>query len=109
MFIKTECIDILYETSATGGNAGSITGGDVYSLPINPSSRSSPKSTGDLVLSPIDTSVKNSTGSYGTPVNSRKRRKRRKQISLSNGKKTTVLNYDDYLRTGLNNVTHLKK
>ena len=76
MYLKVKCIDIISETSATGGNDGAIMGGDVYSMGIDMSSRSGPTSTGDLVESPVDTGIPNQNRKYGIPVKKKKKLKK---------------------------------
>lgn len=96
--------------SATGGNDGALTGGDVYSIGVNMGTKPTPRSTGDLVLSPVSTEPNNSSGAYGIPTKSLKNRKRKSvTIKQKDGKKLRVLNYDGYIKSKINNVTHLKK
>lgn len=91
-------------TSATGGNAGAITGGEVYSMPVGNSSDVTPNSI-----------KKNTGGSIGmdkdvlTKVKlkkiKKKKFKKRKKKKLEDNQK--IMNWDLYLNTlifGKNNI-----
>jgi hypothetical protein len=104
---------LVTEVSATGGNDGALTGGDVYSIGVDIGSKPTPRATGDLVLSPISTEPNNSTGAYGVPVNAlhKHKHKHRKNATITkkDGKKLRVLDYDGYIKSKINKVTYLKK
>lgn len=87
MYISVKFIKLVEDTSATGGNGGSITGGEVYGMGTDiTQSRQGPSSTGDLIESPVSTSSKKDTGIYGIPVRKKKKRKikRFKRIEENN-------------------------
>jgi len=113
MNIQAKVIEIIYEdVSATGGNGGAITGGDVYSMGINPGTKPTPQSTGDLVLSPVSTSPNQERGVYGIPVRKKfkhNRRGRARQIKSEDGKVTKILDWEGYQKAKMNKITYLKK
>lgn len=96
--------------SATGGNDGALTGGDVYSIGVNMGTKPTPRSTGDLVLSPISTEPNMSDSEQGVPSKLMKKKKKATIIkSEKDGKNMRVLDYQGYVKTKMNVVTHLKK
>ena len=112
MNIQVKVIEILTEeVSSTGGNDGASTGGEVYGIGVDIGTKPTPRSSGDLVLSPISTSPENDTGAYGIPTKAFKHRKKHKPVHMTqkDGKKIRVLNYDGYVKSKMNVVNHLKK
>ncbi len=94
---------MINETSATGGNSGSVEN-NVLSIGVDIGSHASPNTTGDLIESPISTSPEENGGSYGIPI-----KKPTFIKSKKDGKIMKVLSYDDYIKTKMNKITRLKK
>lgn len=97
--------------SATGGNDGALTGGDVYNIGVSMGDKPTPRSTGDLVLSPVSTEPNNSDGVYGVPSKLMNKKKGRTTTvkSQKDGKNLRVLDYQGYIKNKINVVTRLKK
>ena len=109
MYIKVKCLGLITEdVSTTGGNGGAITGGNVYSIGVNPGDKPTPRSSGDLVLSPIVTSPDNDDAPGGIPVKKHKHKQKHKDIKDNKAKQPKrIMNWDSYIRTKINNITYI--
>ena len=108
MDIKVKFIGIVTEdTSATGGNGGAITGGNVYSIGVNPGDKPTPRSSGDLVISPISTEPKNDAAPGGISTKRKKHKIERPRENNKAKQPKRIMNWDSYIRTKMNNITYL--
>lgn len=89
-------------TSATGGNAGAITGGDVYNMPTSGGSTLGPNAIGNNVgsinMNNID--IDNSA----EPERKHKKKKKVKQKVQSQPDEKPIMNWDDYVKKNINKI-----